>query len=71
MGAFLRNKLMDEGVTASFVNELLRKCVKPALNHSAHECKWDKESVTVTTSDDASEQNKQAELESMPFFVNK
>ena len=36
MGAFLKNKLMDEGATESFVSELLKKCVAPALNPSAH-----------------------------------
>ena len=71
MAAFLRNKLKDEQATIDFINELMRKCIDPALNHSAHECKWDGKTMTVTTPNDAEANNAQAELEAMPFFVNK
>ena len=71
MAAFLRNKLQDEKATTDFINELLRKCIDPALNHSAHECKWDGDTMMVTTADDVEANDAQAELEAMPFFVNK
>ena len=71
MAAFLRNKLHDERATMDFINELMLKCIDPELNHSAHECKWDGETMTVTTPEDAETNDAQAELESMTFFVNK
>ena len=62
--------LKDQEATDEFIKEILKNCIEPGLNHSAHECKWDGSTLTLTTPEDESENNASNELESMPFFVN-
>ena len=70
MAAFLMHYLKDQEATDEFIKEILKNCIEPGLNHSAHECKWDGSTLTLTTPEDESENNASNELESMPFFVN-
>ena len=71
MAAFLRNYLHDKQASMPFINELMKNCVEPALNHSAHRCKWDGETATLTTPEEEDDNDAREELEAMPFFVNK
>ena len=71
MVVFLRNYLYDKHASMTFINELMRNCVEPTLNHSAHKYKWDGDSNTLTTPDDDADKGTWEKLEAMPLFVNK
>ena len=55
----------------TFINELMKNYVEPMLNHSAHKCKWDGDTNTLTTPNKNYDNKAREELEAIPFFVNK
>ena len=71
MAAFLRNYLCEKQASMAFINELMKNYVEPMLNHSAHRCKWDGETNTLTTPDESKDNEAREELEVMLFFANK
>ena len=52
---FFKNYLCDMGIDADFVDRLIAKSFSPDVIHKMQNCKWDKDTMTVTTPEDEHE----------------
>ena len=58
--AYLSNYLVDVGMPADFVTELLKASCDPSLFHNVRQCTWDKETKVLTTPEDEEKAKEEA-----------
>ena len=59
LSVYLSNYIVDTGMGKVFVKALIQGEICPALNHAAGACTWDRIKKTVTTPDDAEQEQQQ------------
>jgi hypothetical protein len=65
---FLKNYLLSNGVEESFVLDFLREVLDPALVHDADSCKWNEETLTITTPEELEDDAAATKLVNQSWF---